>query len=161
MSQFQRAGVELPPDEYGIPPEDPDKPDRPLKTRFGARTSSTIELSPVPAGDGRAVVAAGTVYISSIGPVDPETGQVVVGTIKAQTRQCLANLKGRLESAGSSLEQVVWANWSLRDPADFDEFNEEWNRWFPAEAPLGQLTLMPPVQKRAGFGVSLGVIATL
>src|SRR5687768_3914066 len=39
MRQFERAGVKLPPDQYGIPPEDPEKPDRPLKSRFGARTS--------------------------------------------------------------------------------------------------------------------------
>ncbi len=78
MAQFQRAGVELPPDEYGIPPEDPEKPIRPLKSRFGARTSSKIEFSPVPVGDGRTVVAGGTVYISSIGPVDPETGEVML-----------------------------------------------------------------------------------
>ena len=45
--------------------------------------------------------------------------------------------------------------------AGCDEFNQEWNRWFPADPPLGQLTLMPPLQRRAGFGVSLGVIATL
>ena len=115
----------------------------------------------MPIGDGRTVVAGGMVYISSIGPVDPETGEVALGSIKEQTRRCMANLKERLEAAGSSLEQVVWANWSLRDPADFDEFNDEWNRWFPAYAPLGQLTLMPPLQRRAGFGVSLGVIATV
>jgi pilus assembly protein CpaF len=161
MSQFQRAGVELPPDEYGIPPEDPDKPIRPLKTRFGAKTSSKIEYGAVPSGDGRTVVAGGTVYISSIGPVDPETGEVLVGTIKEQTHQCMTNLKARLEGAGSSLDNVVWANWSLADPTDFDEFNDEWNRWFPGDPPIGQCTIMPPLQKRAGFGVSLGVIATV
>ena len=79
------------------------------------------------------------VYISSIGPVDPETGEVVLGSIKEQTRRCMANLKERLEAAGSSLEHVVWANWSLHDPSDFDEFNDEWNRWFPGDPPLGQL----------------------
>jgi pilus assembly protein CpaF len=161
MSQFQRAGVELPPGEYGIPPEDPEKPIRPLKSRFGAPTSSKIELGAVPVGDGRAVVAGGTVYISSIGPVDPETGEVVLGSIREQTHRCMANLKERLEGAGSALEHVVWANWSLQDPSDFDEFNEEWNRWFPGDPPLGQLTLMPPLQRRAGFGISLGVIATV
>ena len=36
------------------------------------------------------------------------------------------NLKAKLEEAGSSLEKVVWANWSLRDPTEFDTFNEEW-----------------------------------
>ena len=73
----------------------------------------------------------------------------------------MANLSERLEGVGSSLEKVVWANWSLKDPTDFDEFQEEWVRWFPADAPLGQMTIMPPLQRRAGYGISLGVIATL
>jgi enamine deaminase RidA (YjgF/YER057c/UK114 family) len=101
------------------------------------------------------------VYVSSIGPVDPDTGLAVIGTIKEQTRRCMENLKTRLEGAESSLDNVVWANWSLADPSDFDEFNEEWNRWFPGDAPVGQCTIMPPLQRRAGFGISLGVIATL
>ena len=108
---------------------------------------------------GRAVTAGGMVYISSIGPIDPETGQVVRGEIKDQTRQCLRNLKDRLEAAGSSLDKVVWANWSLRDPAEFVLFNEEWVRWFPGDTPIGQRTLMPPLQRRAGFRISIGVIA--
>jgi hypothetical protein len=54
---------------------------------------------------------------------------------------------------------VVWANWALRDATEFDGFNEEWNRWFPGDAPIGQGTLMPPLQRRAGFRISIGVIA--
>ena len=99
------------------------------------------------------------VYLSSVGPVDLETGQVVGAAIKEQTRQCLRNLTARLEGAGTSIEKVVWANWSLRDPAEFDDFNEEWVRWFPGDAPVGQGTLLPPLQRRAGFRVSIGVIA--
>ena len=38
-------------------------------------------------------------------------------------------------------------------------FNEEWVRWFPGDAPVGQGTLMPPLQRRAGFRISIGVIA--
>jgi hypothetical protein len=38
-------------------------------------------------------------------------------------------------------------------------FYEEWVRWFPGDAPVGQGTLMPPLQRRAGFRVSVGVIA--
>jgi 2-iminobutanoate/2-iminopropanoate deaminase len=110
-------------------------------------------------GLGRAVSAGGMVYVSSIGPIDPKTGMVNSGAIKEQTRQCLQNLKARLEAAGTSLEKVVWANWSLRDPAEFDTFNEEWVRWFPGETPIGQGTLMPPLQRRAGFRISIGVIA--
>jgi enamine deaminase RidA (YjgF/YER057c/UK114 family) len=80
-------------------------------------------------------------------------------SVKDQTRQCLHNLKAKLEEVGSSLDKVVWANWSLRDPSEYDMFSEEWNRWFPGDAPVGQSTLMTPLQRRAGFRVTIGVIA--
>ena len=99
------------------------------------------------------------VYVNSVGPVDPATGLIASSSIKDQTRQCLANLKAKLEAAGTSLDKVVWANWSLKDPTEFDAFNEEWLRWFPADGPIGQGTLLPPVQRRAGFRISIGVIA--
>ena len=161
MGQFQKAGVKLPPGEYGIPPEDPNAPRSvvPLKGRWGAGGQSEADLAPLTIGLGKAVVAGGMVYLSSVGPVDAKTGQVMSGQIKDQTRQCMNNLKARLEEVGSSLEKVVWANWSLRDASEFDGFNEEWLRWFPGDSPVGQGTLMPPLQRRAGFRISIGVIA--
>ncbi len=162
MGQFAKNGVELPPGEFGIPSEADARPTpmRLLKSRWGGReTSGAPEGAALPPGLGRAVSAGGMVYVSAIGPVDPETGQVVDGSIGDQTRQCLRNLQAKLEGSGSSLDRIVWANWSLRDPSDFDVFNEEWVRWFPGDAPVGQSTLMPPLQRRAGFRVSIGVIA--
>jgi 2-iminobutanoate/2-iminopropanoate deaminase len=100
-------------------------------------------------------------YITTVGPVDPATGTLANQGMKEQTRQCLANLQGLLEASGSSLDKIVWANWCLRDQNDFDSFNEEWIKYFPGDAPIGQGTLMPPLQRRAGFRVSLGVIAQL
>ena len=162
MGKFKASGIELPPGEFGIPAEDPTRrgPSRQGKGRWVAgETLQLPDASRPSAGYSRAVTAGGMVYISSMGPVDPETGQVTSGAIKEQTRQCLRNLKARLEAAGSSLDKVVWANWSLRDPAEFDTFNEEWVRWFPDDAPVVQGTLMPPLQRRAGFRISIGVIA--
>jgi enamine deaminase RidA (YjgF/YER057c/UK114 family) len=162
MDQFRKAGINLPPGEFGIPPEDTAKPSRvsAAKGRWGAGDSAQAPAALVlPLGYGRAVKAGGMVYVSAIGPVDPETGQVAGSAITAQVRQCLANLKAKLEGAGSSLDKVVWANWSLRDPTEFDLFNEEWVRWFPGDGPVGQSTLMTPLQRRAGFRVSIGVIA--
>jgi pilus assembly protein CpaF len=158
MPRFPATGVELPPGEYGIPPEDPDRPTPRGKGRWVVAGESAEPLPPR-IGQGRAVTAGGMVYVSSIGPIDPATGQVVRGEIKEQARQCLRNLQASLESAGSSLDKVVWANWSLKDPSEFDRFNEEWVRWFPGDAPIGQGTLMPPLQRRAGFRISIGVIA--
>jgi pilus assembly protein CpaF len=160
MGRFAARGMQLPPGEFGIPPEDPAHPTRKGKGRSGfGEAPPPPDAARASVGHGRAVKAGGMVYVSSIGPIDPETGQVVVGAIKEQARQCLQNLKARLEAEGSSLDKVVWANWSLRDPAEFDTFNEEWVRWFPGDTPIGQGTLMPPLQRRAGFRVSIGVIA--
>jgi len=160
MAQFARNGVELPKDEFGIPPEDPKKPVRVQKGRFGVKDAGAIaDESVLEMGLGKAVKAGGMVYVSSVGPIEPEARRVVPGGIKEHTRQCLDNLKGLLEANGSSLDKVVWSSWSLRDAADFDMFNEEWVRWFPAGGLVGQSTLMPPLQRRAGFRVSIGVIA--
>ena len=162
MGKFKESGVELPPGEFGIPPADPS---RPVRARHGKgriiaeEGRQTPDASRPAVGYGRAVKAGGIVFLSSMGPVDPDTCQVVGDSIKAQTSQCLRNVKARLEVEGSSLEKVVWANWSLRDPAEFDAFNAEWVRWFPGDSPIGQGTLMPPLQRRAGFRISIGVIA--
>jgi 2-iminobutanoate/2-iminopropanoate deaminase len=105
------------------------------------------------------VTAGGMVYISSIGPIDPQTQRVVRGGIKEHTRQSLVNLQARLEEAGTSIDKVVWANWSLREANDFEIFHEEWVKVFPADGPIGQSTPMVPLQRRAGFRVVIGVIA--
>jgi pilus assembly protein CpaF len=159
MSKFKERGIELPEGEYGIPPADPSKPEQGHKGKGRWATDPGARVDTPALGRGRAVTAGGMVYVSSVGPIDPETGAVVSAEIKEQTRQAVQNLKEKLEAAGSSLEKVVWANWALRDPSEFDTFNDEWARWFPGDAPVGQVTLLPTLQRRAGFRVSLGVIA--
>jgi pilus assembly protein CpaF len=162
MPKFAANGIELPEGDFGIPPEDADHP---VKARMGkGRTIGIEQGDPANAprltiGLGKAVAAGGMVYVSSVGPVDPETGRLAGDTIRVQAVQCLKNLQERLEASGSSLDRIVWANWCLRDPAEFEPFSEEWIKWFPGDAPVGQGTLMPPQQRRAGFRISIGVIA--
>ena len=158
MGVFKSSGFDLPPGDFGIPPEDPKRPTRRGKARWSIGGTAKEEEKPT-VGHGRAVAAGGMIYVSSVGPLVPETGFVVAGGITHQTRQCVANLKATLEAAGSSLEKVVWANWSLTDGGDFDAFNEEWARWFPGDSPVGQGTVIPPSHRRAGFRVSIGAIA--
>ena len=159
MGRFPVRGIQLPPGEFGIPPEDPEKPSRQPKGRWSTGEAPLPDASRLVVGHGRAVKAGGMIYITSMGPVDPETGRAIPGGIKEHAHQCLRNLQAKLEAEGSSLEKIVWASWSLRDPAEFETFNEEWVRWFPGNTPVGQGTLMPSLQRRAGFRVSIGVIA--
>ncbi len=162
MPKFAASGVPMPPGDFGIPSE-ADAP--PVKVRIGKGRSIGIdqgaEAPRLTIGLGKAVKAGGMLYVSSVGPVVPETGRLAGESISSQAQQSLANLKAILEREGSSMEKIAWANWSLRDQQDFEAFNEEWVRWFPADPPVGQGTLMPSQQRRAGFRVSLGVIAEL
>jgi pilus assembly protein CpaF len=159
MDAFVIKGVTLPPGESGIPPVDP-KRQRRGKSRWGFGDGRAIEaVRPGHVGRGKVVSAGGMVYVTSVGPVDLEDGQVRSSEVRLQTRQCLENLKTLLESQGSSLEQVVWATWSLRDASEADVFSEEWQHWFGDDVPLGQETVMPSSFKRAGFRVSIGAIA--
>jgi enamine deaminase RidA (YjgF/YER057c/UK114 family) len=162
MNAFKVRGISLPPGDFGIPPEDPNQPAaRVGKSRWGSGLAPRpVEEATMLVGLGRAIVAGGMVYVSAVGPVDPESGRVMSGEIRAQARQCLQNLRARLEENGSSLDKVVWANWSLRDATEFDAFYGEWLRCFPGDAPVGQETLLPLAHRRAGFRVSIGVIAS-
>ena len=79
----------------------------------------------------------GTVYVSGLPPFDPETGSVVVdATVERQAELVLAQLKLCVETAGSSLDQVLKCNvYCTPDPSHFARFNEIYERYFPVESP--------------------------
>jgi len=111
------------------------------------------------AGYSQAVVAGGMVYVSGMGPIDPVSGSVVGTTIQEQTAQCLRNVQATLEAAGTAMSNVVWAIWSLRNPDDFDGFNEEWGRWFTIEPPARHGAMLPLPERLSALRISIGVIA--
>jgi 2-iminobutanoate/2-iminopropanoate deaminase len=111
------------------------------------------------AGYSQAVKAGGMVYVSGMGPIDSTTGVIVGSTIQEQTAQCLRNVEATLAAAGSSLANVVWAIWSLRNPDEFDGFNEEWGRWFTVDPPARHGAMLPLPERLSDLKISIGVIA--
>ena len=65
-----------------------------------------------------------TVYTSGQVGIDPETGEIVEGGIRAETRQTLENVAAVLEAAGSSMDSALKATVFLTDMDEFAEFNE-------------------------------------
>ncbi len=78
----------------------------------------------------QAIRAGGFVFVSGQIALDPETGQLVTGDIRIQTRRVLLNIAAILEAAGSSLEKVVRTTVYLRDLNDFNAMNEEYMNFF-------------------------------
>ena len=75
------------------------------------------------------------VFVSGQLGIDPISGSIVEGGIQAQTRTALTNLKSVLESAGSSLEQVVKTTVFLTDMAQFAEMNGVYAEFFTSDYP--------------------------
>jgi 2-iminobutanoate/2-iminopropanoate deaminase len=78
----------------------------------------------------RAVIYGGLVFVSGIGPHDPETGRVVEGGIKEQTRRVMESMKAVLEEAGSGLENILKCTVFLTDMNDYNEMNEVYGSYF-------------------------------
>ena len=112
-----------------------------------------IKTSNAPAAIGpysQAVEINKTLYISGQIAIDPKTGKMVEGDIKAQTRQVLKNIEAILQAAGYSLIEVVKSTCLLSDMANFKAMNEVYADFYfehqPARAafavkdlPLGAL----------------------
>ena len=110
-----------------------------------------------PAACSQAVRAAGLVFVSGTGPLDPVTGKIVGETIQEQTRQYLENISAILNAAGTSLERIVSATVIILEETDFAGMNEEWIRWFPANPPARQGAKLPV--RIPGMRVSIAAIA--
>ena len=76
-----------------------------------------------------------TLYVSGQVPLDPKTGKLVPGDIKAQTEQVFANLRDVLQTAGLSLHHVVKSTVFMTDLAEFGAMNEVYAKQMPAPYP--------------------------
>jgi 2-iminobutanoate/2-iminopropanoate deaminase len=99
--------------------------------RVFATTNAPAAIGPY----SQAIGSAPFVYTAGQLGVDPESGQLVAGSVAAQTRQALRNLAYVLEAAGSRLELVLKTTVFLTDMTDFHEMNEVYATVFAADPP--------------------------
>ena len=93
----------------------------------------------------QAVRHGNTVYFSGQIPLDPASGELVVGDITAQTRRVFENLKAVCGAAGGSLAQVVRIGIYLTDLGNFAAVNavmaEYCKEPYPARSTIGVASL--------------------
>ena len=81
-----------------------------------------------------AVVAGGFVFVSGLIAAG-DAGKLDGTDVQAQTRQVLQQLQAALETAGSSLAQVVSVNVYLKQARDFQAMNDVYREFFAEKAP--------------------------
>jgi len=94
------------------------------------------EKAPKPVGPySQAVIHNGLMYVSGQIPIDPESGELVRGTIEDETKAALNNLKVIVEDAGASMEDVLRVSCYLLDMEDFPRFNAVYAQYFTSNPP--------------------------
>lgn len=92
--------------------------------------------APKPKGPySQAVICNGLLYISGQVPIDPETSLIIRSTIEKETDIVLNNIKGIVEDAGASMEDVLKVTCYLADMDDFERFNNVYKEFFKENPP--------------------------
>lgn len=79
----------------------------------------------------------------------PETGEFPEGGVKAQTKQSFKNVKGILEAAGYTIDDVVKTTVFLADMGDFAAMNEVYASQFNADFPARSAVAVKTLPKNA------------
>lgn len=106
-----------------------------------------------------AVRTGNLLFCSGQMPIDPATGDVVVGTIADETRRTLDNLVLLLASAGVTTAEVVKTTVFLADMADFADMNAVYAEYFSEPFPARSTVAVAGIAK--GARVEIEAVAVL
>ena len=97
----------------------------------------TITAAGVPAAGpySHAVKSSGLIFLSGQVHLDPDSGQLVTGSVGDQTRQCLDNLARVAKVAGAQLADAVRMGIYVTDVSVFAEVNEAYGAYFESDPP--------------------------
>jgi 2-iminobutanoate/2-iminopropanoate deaminase len=84
-----------------------------------------------------------TLYVSGFPPFDPDTGEIVQVPIERQTELVMEQMKLCLETAGSSLENVLKCNVYCTSVDKFAAVNAIYARYFPKDPPARIFICVP------------------
>jgi len=83
----------------------------------------------------QAVKAGGLMFISGQIPLNPETGDLVSGSIEDEANQVLQNIKSICEAAGYGMEDIVKITIFLTDLGNFATVNDVMKKHFSEPYP--------------------------
>jgi len=115
------------------------------------------DKAPAPIGPySQAVLAGNTLYTSGQIPLDPTTGELVGGSIEAETKQVMENLKAVLEAAGADFSNVVKTSIFIMNMDDFAAINTVYSGYINEEtAPARETVQVARLPKNVNVEISM------
>ena len=114
--------------------------------------------APAPIGPYNQAVAFGNMlFISGQIALDPKSGELVKGDVKAETQQVMKNLEAILQEAGMDFSNVIKTSIFLMDMQQFGVVNEVYATYFGTGAPARETVQVAGLPK--GVQVEISMIA--
>ena len=101
----------------------------------------------------QAMRCGGFVFLSGQIPLDPATGELVVGDISAQARRAFDNLKAVCEAAGGTMDDITRVGLYLTNLSQFAAVNAVMGEYFAQPYPARSTIEVPGLPKGAAFEV--------
>ena len=103
----------------------------------------------------QAVKAGNFVFVSGQIPLDPQTGNIVIGGIEAETHRVLKNIEAILEEANATLHNVVKATIFLKSMDNFARVNAVYASYFTGDYPARETVEVSRLPKDANVEISV------
>ena len=107
----------------------------------------------------QAIIYKDMIYLSGQGAVDPSTNQLTTGTIEKEAKLALENIKIIMESAGSSLDNILQVNVYLTDIREYARFNDVYKDYF--KVPMPARTCVEVKQLPFGLRIEIDTVGFL
>src|SRR5438128_1939223 len=114
------------------------------------RTQISTNQAPAAIGPYSQAIRCGQfVYASGQVALDPATGELVGEEVQAQTHRALQNLQAVLQSAGTSLANVVKTTVFLARMSDFQAMNAVYTTYFATPPPARSTIAVAELPRKA------------
>nr|WP_299032863.1 RidA family protein [uncultured Tenacibaculum sp.] len=117
----------------------------------------TTSKAPAPIGPyNQAVLSGNTLYTSGQIAINPETGELVLDSIEAETKQVMQNMKEVLAAAGMTFENVIKTSIFISDMHNFSKINAVYGEYFDdATAPARETVEVANLPKFVNVEISM------
>lgn len=117
----------------------------------------TTDKAPAPIGPyNQAVLVGNTLYTSGQIAINPETGELVVDSIEAETKQVMQNMKEVLTAADMTFENVIKTSIFISDMHNFSKINAVYGQYFNhATAPARETVEVANLPKFVNVEISM------
>ncbi len=124
-------------------------------------TKQIIQSNKVPAPIGpysQAVIANGFLFASGQIAFDPSTGELVLSSIEAETKQVMENIKAILDEAKINFDHVVKTSIFLSSMDLFASVNQVYGSYFKSDFPARETVAVKTLPRNVNVEISITAV---